>query len=171
MTGTSLPTVLQVGFLTLGILFLSSCSPSPSPAADPTESSREEGPNTGPKTLVSVFELALGACVNDQFLPEGADMDVVEVVECEQPHEAELFAKLALTEDSYPGTDYLINEGGSRCQEAFGDFVGLDFTESVLDFTYYYPTPSSWVDGDRSIYCLAIDPGLKTTGSLLGARR
>jgi len=123
------------------------------------------------KNLVSVFELELGACVNDQNTPEGADMDAVEVVECQQPHDAELFAKLALTEDSYPGTDYLISEGGSRCQGAFGDFIGVEFTESVLDFTYYYPTPSSWVDGDRSIYCLAVDPGLQITGSLLGARR
>ena len=97
------------------------------------------------KNLVSVFELELGACVNDQNTPEG--------------------------EDPYPGTDYLISEGGSRCQGAFGDFIGVEFTESVLDFTYYYPTPSSWVDGDRSIYCLAVDPGLQITGSLLGARR
>ena len=137
-----------------------------------TPSSTEASqPSTDSGTLVSIFELELGACLLDRQQPEEADVDVVEVVPCEEPHDSELFARLAVSEDSFPGTDYLIREGGSRCQSAFNDFIGVDFSASVFDFTFYYPTPSSWVDGDRSIFCLAHEPGVQRTGSLLGVAR
>ncbi len=153
-----------------GVLLLSACAlASPTSTSATGDNAGEESSLTG--ELVSIFDLDLGACVIDRSTPDGSDVDTVEVVDCETPHDSELFALIPVTENSFPGTDYLLREGGTRCQSAFDDFIGVDFTESVLDFTYYYPTPSSWVDGDRSIYCLAHDPGLQTTGSLLGARR
>ena len=140
-------------------------SPVTANSSDPGEPSAPAG------TLVSIFDLELGACVLDRERPDGSDIDVVEVVPCEQPHDSELFARLAVTEDSFPGTDFLIQEGGTRCQSAFNDFIGVDFAQSVFDFTFYYPTPSSWVDGDQSIFCLAHEPGVQRTGSLLGVAR
>ena len=157
----------RVVALLASVALLSSCAL----ASSITPPSTEATPPDSTGTLVSIFELELGACVLDRQRPDGADVDVVEVVPCEEPHDSELFARLAVTEDSFPGADYLIREGGTRCQSAFADFIGVDFSESVYDFTFYYPTPSSWVDGDRSIFCLAHEPGVQRTGSLLGAER
>ena len=157
----------RVVALLASVALLSGCAL----ASSITPSSTEATPTDSTGTLVSIFELELGACVLDRERPDGADVDVVEVVPCEEPHDSELFARLAVTEDSFPGADYLIREGGTRCQSAFADFIGVDFSESVYDFTFYYPTPSSWVDGDRSIFCLAHEPGVQRTGSLLGAER
>lgn len=153
--------------LLAGAVMLSGCAL----ASSITPSTTEVPPPDSTGTLVSIFDLELGACVLDRQRPDGADVDVVEVVPCEEPHDSELFARLAVTEDSFPGAEYLIREGGTRCQSAFADFIGVDFAESVYDFTFYYPTPSSWVDGDRSIFCLAHEPGAQRTGSLLGAER
>ena len=157
----------RVVALLASVALLSGCALASSITPPSTEATPPE--STG--TLVSIFELELGACVLDRERPDGADVDVVEVVPCEEPHDSELFARLAVTEDSFPGADYLIREGGTRCQSAFADFIGVGFSESVYDFTFYYPTPSSWVDGDRSIFCLAHEPGVQRTGSLLGAER
>ena len=70
-----------------------------------------------------------------------------------------------------PGADVLVEKGQSGCQLRFSDFVGIDFRSSTLDFHFYYPTPSSWSQGDRTIYCMVVDPGLKVTGSLEGSKR
>jgi hypothetical protein len=71
----------------------------------------------------------------------------------------------------YPGVDDLVEAGQTKCQAVFADFVGIDFRSSTLDFHFYYPTPSSWAQGDRSIFCLVGDPGLTVVGTLQGAKR
>ncbi|MFT6973301.1 MAG: hypothetical protein ACJAV4_000523 [Pontimonas sp.] len=152
------------------VLLLSGCASADESSADDAplagSSPEESGGN-----LVSILSLNLGDCVLDPALPAGSDEAVVKVVKCSEPHDWELFAKLSLTEARYPGTSNVIAQGEDRCQSSFGNFIGVNFSESSLEFTFYYPTPSSWVDGDRSIYCMAFDPGLRTTGSLLGANR
>lgn len=119
----------------------------------------------------SVFELELGTCLNDASVPEGADLADIPQVECDQPHDSELFGIITVDDDSYPGADVLIQKGQDGCQLRFGDFVGIDFRSSALDFHFYYPTPSSWSQGDRTIYCMLVDPGLQVTGSLAGSMR
>ena len=128
-------------------------------------------PGESAGNLVSILDLNLGACILDAAIPASSDEAMVTKVECSEPHDSELFAKLSLNEARYPGAGNLIAQGEERCQILFGDFIGVKFSESSLEFSFYYPTPSSWVDGDRSIYCMASDPGLRTTGSLLGANR
>ena len=128
-------------------------------------------PGESAGNLVSILDLNLGACILDAAIPASSDEAMVTKVECSEPHDSELFAKLSLNEARYPGAGNLIAQGEERCQILFGDFIGVKFSESSLEFSFYYPTPSSWVDGDRSIYCMASDPGLRTTGSLFGANR
>ena len=153
----------------IGALLLSGCAGSVSGSTAEQPASE----TTGVEGVVSksVMELTLGACVNDAKAPEGADAEALAVVDCATPHDSELYAILALENSSFPGEQALLDEGSTRCAAVFGDFIGVDFRSSVLDFNFYHPTASSWVDGDRSIYCMAIDPGLQVTGSLLGAKR
>ena len=119
----------------------------------------------------SVFELEMGTCLNDASVPEGADLADIPQVSCDQPHDSELFGIITVDDETYPGADVLIQKGQDGCQLRFGDFVGIDFRSSTLDFHFYYPTPSSWSQGDRTIYCMVVDPGLQVTGSLQGSMR
>jgi hypothetical protein len=120
---------------------------------------------------VTLFELSLGDCLMDASIPLSSDTLSVPRVSCEEPHDSELFAILGVEGSVFPGEEELVADAQDRCARAFGDFIGLPFANSTLDFRYYYPTASSWAQGDRSIYCLAFDPGLKVTGSLLNATR
>ena len=154
-----------VSTLALGLtLVLGACAAPSAPVPD-AETMADAGVPT------PIMELELGACLNDASAPERADTDTLLVVECEEPHDSELYAILAIEDSTFPGEAALTEEGSARCAAVFGDFIGVDFRSSVLDFHFYHPTASSWVEGDRSIYCMAIDPGLQLTGSLLGVQR
>lgn len=120
---------------------------------------------------VTLFDLELGDCLNDAGIPLRSDMTDVPLVSCEEPHDSELFAILGVEGSTFPGERELVSQGQDRCARVFGDFIGTPFANSTLDFRFYYPTASSWAQGDRTIYCLAFDPGLKTSGTLLGIQR
>jgi hypothetical protein len=120
---------------------------------------------------VTLFDLELGDCLNDAGIPLRSDMTGVSRVSCEEPHGSELFAILGVEGSTFPGERELVSQGQDRCARAFGDFIGIPFANSTLDFRFYYPTASSWAQGDRTIYCLAFDPGLTVLGSLLNAKR
>jgi hypothetical protein len=124
-----------------------------------------------PEGTVTLFDLGLGDCLNDAGVPLRSDMTDVPRVDCEEPHDSELFAILGAEGSTFPGERELVSQGQDRCARAFGDFIGITFSNSTLDFRFYYPTASSWAHGDRTIYCLAFDPGLKVSGSLLDAKR
>ena len=147
---------------------LTGCAAEPERLEDTSPDTSEDAPDVAQN---SVFELELGTCLDDASVPEGADLADIPQVPCNEPHDSELFGIIALDDDTYPGADVLIEKGQNGCQLRFGDFVGIDFRSSSLDFHFYYPTPSSWSQGDRTIYCMVVDPGLKITGSLEGAQR
>jgi hypothetical protein len=146
-------------------LFLVGC------ASDPRETPLETEVSSEVSETASVLELAVGTCVNDAETPLGADLAEVPAVSCDEPHDSELYAIVSATDGPYPGVDTLVGEGQDKCQVVFAEFVGIDFRSSLLDYHFYYPTPSSWAQGDRSIYCMVIDPGLKVIGTLQGAKR
>ena len=120
---------------------------------------------------VTLFDLELGDCLNDAGIPLRSDMTDVPRVSCEEPHDSELFAILGVEGSTFPGEREMVTQGQDRCARAFGDFIGIPFANSTLDFRFYYPTASSWAQGDRTIYCLAFDPGLTVSGSLLNSKR
>ena len=124
-----------------------------------------------PSGEVTLFELALGDCLMDAGIPLNSDTLSVPRVSCDTPHDSELFAILGVEGSVFPGEEELVSEAQERCSRAFGDFIGIPFAQSTLDFRFYYPTASSWGGGDRSIYCLAFDPGLQVSGTLLNAKR
>jgi hypothetical protein len=148
--------------LTSAALVLTGCQPSVSTPDAPDSASNE---------TTSLFELAIGTCLDDADTPLSADLTEVPTVSCDEPHDSELFAIVTVDDGIYPGVDDLVAVGQTKCQAVFADFVGIDFRSSALDFHFYYPTPSSWAQGDRKIFCLVGDPGLKVQGTLQNARR
>ena len=95
----------------------------------------------------------------------------VPIVDCSGPHDAEAYASFTMTGDSYPGKAEIEKYGDEQCADAFADFVGLPFTKSALNYTYYYPGEDSWQQGDRLILCEIYDQTGPVTGSLKGAER
>ncbi len=120
-----------------------------------------------PTGLVS---LAVGDCVNRTALEDEAE-STDPFAACSAAHDLEVYASTTLPDGDYPSVEALTNQGSTECAKEFGTFIGLDFGISDLDFIYYYPTESSWANGDRGIDCLVYDPAGKTTGSLKGATR
>ena len=148
-------------------LAMSGCqTPDPSPPALSTQS---EGDAT--VVLQPVLRLDVGDCLMDQSTPIGGDLVNVPLIDCDQPHESEVYAEVVLEGTGFPGVDQVTNAGVASCMAEFADFVGIDYSSSALDFSYYYPTPSSWAVGDRSIFCVVFDPGVLTEGTLEGSRR
>jgi len=121
--------------------------------------------------LQPVLRLNVGDCLMDQSTPIGGDLVDVPLIDCDQPHESEVFAEIVMEGVGFPGVDEVMNTGIASCMAEFGEFVGVDYSSSTLDFSYYYPTPSSWAVGDRSIFCVVFDPGTLTAGTLEGSRR
>ena len=124
-----------------------------------------------PVVLQPVLRLNIGDCLMDQSTPLGGDLVNVPLIDCDQHHESEVFAEIILEGTGFPGVDEVINAGMASCMTEFATFVGVDYSSSTLDFSYYYPTPSSWAVGDRSIFCVVFDPGVLTQGTLEGSRR
>ena len=121
--------------------------------------------------LQPVLRLDVGDCLMDQSTPIGGDLVDVPLIDCQQPHESEVYAEIVMEGTGFPGVDDVMNTAIAQCLAEFDTFVGIDYSSSALDFSYYYPTPSSWAVGDRSIFCVVFDPGVLTTGTLEGSRR
>lgn len=153
----------------LALLVLTGCA-SQTPAGDP-EVNTGGPPAEAPEPTIPVLQLEVGTCLNDLAEPLGADLTEIPSVDCQVPHESEVFAELTLEGTGYPGVDQIVDDAIVGCEAAFVDFVGIDFALSQLNFHYYYPTPSSWAVGDRSVYCVVFDPAEDTVGSLKGQAR
>lgn len=118
-----------------------------------------------------LLELNIGDCVMDAAVPLSSDLEGLSTVPCDEPHDSELFSIVLAQGDNYPGPVALVELGQNQCMKRFGDFVGIDFGSSALDFHFYYPTLSSWGQGDRIVYCMVSDPGRTVVGSLQGVGR
>ena len=123
-----------------------------------------------------VFSLAIGDCFDENSSTEsGEDIDSVPTVECSKPHDYEVYSSYNMTEETYPGEDETIAQADAECLGSFESFIGQTYDEAVTyDFTYFYPSTSSWELGDREILCMVVeidaDGGIvKVTDSLKGA--
>jgi hypothetical protein len=156
-----------VVLLLVSVALLTGCA-----TATPPENDVDAGELALEEALSApVLGLEVGTCVNDADTPLSADIAEVPTVSCQEPHDSELYALIPVADGAYPGADQLIEQGQRGCQSEFGDFVGIDFRSSLLDFYFYYPTPSSWAAGDRLIYCMVFDPGMQVKGTLEDAKR
>jgi hypothetical protein len=115
----------------------------------------------------SVFDLEEGDCWDD---PEESSSQVneVEVLPCDQPHDNEIYLVFDLPDGEFEQT--AVEQGSNEgCEADFETFVGIDAETSELDFFPIYPTEASWADGDREVICSLYDEELrKLVGSMEG---
>lgn len=113
-----------------------------------------------------VLSLEVGTCFND---PEDASaVREVPVVDCDEPHDNEVFAVFTLAGTVFPGEDDLRDDAVEGCSERFGAFVGEDYLFSELLLSAFWPSEASWEEaGDREVICYLYAPD----GPLVGSQR
>lgn len=141
-------------------------TPSPTPTTvepvETTTSTSTPSASTTPTTAtdaVSVFELVVGDCFS--AAPDEPDADelvltTVEVVDCDEPHLAEVVAIGELTADpgdAFPGVADRDAEALALCQPAVEAYTGVPLAASDLGLIWLAPTATTWADGDREVTC------------------
>lgn len=119
-------------------------------ASDAPSASVDASPDEGEET--SVFDLEVADC----FSTDSDQLETVNVVDCEQPHEHEVFALFDHTAgdgEPYPGDDELIEYADTECQPPFEEYVGHDYQTSIWYITSLTPSAETWADGDREVVC------------------
>ncbi|GHF18006.1 septum formation family protein [Pseudolysinimonas yzui] len=120
-----------------------------------------------PEGEADVFTLTIGDCLNDLSAPD--EVTTVPIVDCAEPHDTEVFARTDSTSAEFPGDAALSDELTTFCQgDAFTEFVGIPYADSIYATSGYFPTEGSWGNGDRELLCTIGDPNGQTTGSLAG---
>lgn len=117
------------------------------------------------------FDLAVGDCINGATPNEDGTVEETPTVDCATPHEEEVYLVTTVDVDEFPGNDALGDQGSQLCVDAYEDFVGLAYEDSLLDFWVLYPTEETFAIGDRQIVCSISkfdDAGeiVKVTGTL-----
>jgi hypothetical protein len=127
-----------------------------------------------PTEVLDLAPLPIPTCLYQEPADSGENQldQPAYVVDCVTPHQGELYRHdtIAAPADApYPGDAAVDSEATLRCYAAFEPYVGLDYDSSRLNYLYFYPTPETWADGDRSVHCvLFAGDGELLTGSLAG---
>jgi hypothetical protein len=88
---------------------------------------------------------------------------------CDEPHDAEVFAETTINGTEYPGDDAISAQADELCfGQGFEDFVGTPHATSTIRALRSKPTSETWALGFRTITCLLTD-GLVRTGSFRGS--
>ncbi len=111
-------------------------------------------------------------------VPDDITVELTELpaVACTEPHEQEAYARLTFTEPgtgttpkTFPGADALKSFADAACAAAFADYVGVDYRDSSLYFTYLAPSPRGWEqNADRTTLCFVTTTGEELTASVKG---
>lgn len=125
---------------------------------------------------VSVFSIEPGQCFEGQTEVKAQLSELTEV-DCDEEHAQESYAVVEYqdsggeTPDTYPGDDALTKFAEGACAGAYGEYVGVDYLDSELFYTYLVPSARSWEDDDRSTICFVTTAGEPLTGSVEGSKR
>jgi Septum formation len=110
----------------------------------------------------AVFKLQTGDCVS---APNG---QVVSVLPCSAPHQAEVFATFALPASAWPGTSAVQNEASSGCASRLTGYLNPQLAISLAQ-SYVFPNKVAWTAGTRTVICEVQAVSGQLTQSVRGA--
>lgn len=125
------------------------------------------GQVTAPASI-DPFQIAVGDCTGP--IKEG-ELQALQVVPCDQPHNYQAYAAKDLTGTDYPGEAEVKKQADKFCTAEFLGFVGLAAKDSRYDMFYLHPVERSWAIGDRQVLCLAGSSKGGLKGSLKGVQK
>ncbi len=109
-----------------------------------------------------------------------AELSSLSKVACSTAHTQEAYAVVAYPNSgtgsaapgAYPGGDALDKFAKGACAQRFTKYVGVDYLDSSLFYTYLLPSARSWEqDNDRNVLCFVTTTGGKLTASVKGSRK
>jgi hypothetical protein len=118
----------------------------------------EPDPNsTAGQPAVALDDLLVGDC----YL-RGAEAvtGFVNVLDCSQLHNAEVFHVYEMTDGAFPGDDQLEQEATTECLGSFESYVGSTYDASSAEASYLAPSEETWAKGDRGVICLLTTSGM-----------
>lgn len=125
----------------------------------------------------SVFNVQPGECFQT---PKDVKTELSDLsrTSCSAPHTQESYAivpyavAVGTTDPAYPGNDALTAFAQGRCAQQFTGYVGVDYLDSSLFFTYLFPSTRGWEqDDDRKIVCFVTTTGAQLTASVKGSKK
>lgn len=139
------------------------------------------GGSSNGQTSTSVFDIRPGQCF---VTPKDvkAELSNLDQVPCTQAHTEEAYAMVAFrpaadsgpsaSSGAYPGGDALDKFAKGACAQKFTNYVGVDYLQSSLFYTYLLPSARSWEqDSDRTILCFITTTGGTLTTSVKGSKK
>jgi hypothetical protein len=127
---------------------------------------------------VSVFSIEPGQCFQTPSKVH-AQLSELDRRPCDQPHTREAYAVVEYAAASgqtaattYPGEQALSAFAQGSCAQHYRDYVGVDYLDSSLFFTYLMPSARSWQqDDDRKVICFVMGAGQTLTSSVKDSKR
>jgi hypothetical protein len=110
----------------------------------------------------AVFKLQEGDCVN---MTNG---QVVTVLPCTVPHEAEVFATFTLPAAAWPGTAAVRQQASSGCESRVTGYINPQLAISLAQ-SYVFPNKVAWTAGTRTVICEVRAASGQLTSSVRGA--
>jgi hypothetical protein len=94
----------------------------------------------------AVFKLHAGDCVST---PSG---QLVSVLPCSAPHQAEVFATFTLPASAWPGTAAVREAASSGCSARLSGYLNPQLSVSLAQ-SYVVPDQVAWTGGTRTVIC------------------
>lgn len=120
---------------------------------------------------MSVFRIRPGDCFDDP--PPERQLEQVDVVPCDQPHDNEVFGTVehpAASGEPFPGREAVVAYAEQACPAPFADYVGAGYDQSRFTLFPIVPSADTWAEGDRQVICALYDHQAgKLTGSMRGS--
>ena len=138
MKTTTLTRALTVATITLAAVSLSGCS-----ILTGLLGSSNDDP----------FSLSLGDCIDGADSVDDGTVEATPTVDCATPHDQEVYLVQDVDLDEFPGDDAMADQGSQMCIDAYEDFVGIAYEDSVLNYLVLFPTEETFAIGDREIVC------------------
>jgi DNA-binding SARP family transcriptional activator len=144
------------------------------------EAERVPTPSDDRGEEISSFRLRVGDCFDTLPFERGSPDEngivpvdpVVLRLDCDDPHEQEVFHIFELPPGPYPGPVEVDRLSHERCADEFERYVGIAPRFSVLDFLYVMPGEADWAASFRWGGCsLHRAAGGELVGSMAGSRR
>ncbi len=111
-----------------------------------------EGTDETPTTSPITADPQPGTCLRDP----GGGFAALEPVDCEQPHDLEVFAIVDLAygpDDPIPEDDELFDAAFQGCLDRFSTYTNEAWEDSPYYIRTYVPDRRGWRAGDRSVVC------------------
>jgi hypothetical protein len=109
----------------------------------------------------AVFKLRPGDCVAT------LNRQLVSVLPCSVPHQAEVFATFTLPDSAWPGTPKVRAEASSGCASRLTRYLNPQLAIS-LSQSYVFPDSVAWRAGTRAVICEVRATSGQLTGSVRG---